>query len=35
MTVWARLEHPNILPFYGYCEDFGKYGASISPVSRL
>jgi hypothetical protein len=35
MRVWASLEHPNILPFYGYCEGFGKYGASISPVSYL
>jgi hypothetical protein len=35
MRVWASLTHDNILPFYGYCEEFGKYGASISPVSDL
>ncbi|PVF91280.1 kinase-like protein [Serendipita vermifera] len=31
MRVWASLEHENILPFHGYCRDFGAYGASISP----
>jgi hypothetical protein len=33
--LWALLEHPNILPFYGYAEDeqvFGLFGALISPV---
>lgn len=37
-TIWAQLNHPNILPFYGYAEDprlFGAFGALISPVSRL
>jgi hypothetical protein len=31
--VWWRLVHPNILPLYGYCENFGTFGAMISPVS--
>jgi len=33
-TVWEALEHPNILPFYGYADDteFEPFGAFISPV---
>lgn len=35
--VWEALEHPNILPFYGYAndEDFQPFGAFLSPVSFL
>ncbi|KAG8855287.1 hypothetical protein FRC20_000792 [Serendipita sp. 405] len=31
--VWARLDHPNILPLYGYAEDrlFHPLGALVSP----
>ncbi|PVF95333.1 kinase-like protein [Serendipita vermifera] len=29
--VWNSLCHDNILPFLGYCDQFGKYGALISP----
>ncbi|KIM22653.1 hypothetical protein M408DRAFT_282468 [Serendipita vermifera MAFF 305830] len=35
--VWASLNHPNILPLYGYAEDderFGQFGALISPWYR-
>ncbi|PVF95338.1 kinase-like protein [Serendipita vermifera] len=31
MRVWASLNHINILPFYGYSQGFGAYGALISP----
>jgi hypothetical protein len=34
--IWAAMEHPNIVPFYGYTESndkFGYLGALISPVS--
>jgi hypothetical protein len=33
--VWAGIDHDNIIPLYGYCigEEFGAYGALISPVS--
>ncbi|KIM23192.1 hypothetical protein M408DRAFT_321312, partial [Serendipita vermifera MAFF 305830] len=37
ITVWSSVDHPNILPFYGYTEDtvFGPFdapfGALISP----
>lgn len=30
-NVWFRLEHENILPLYGFCNDIGKYGALVSP----
>ncbi|KAG8815043.1 hypothetical protein FRC17_000879, partial [Serendipita sp. 399] len=32
-SVWSRLSHPNILPFYGICMDdeFGAFGALVSP----
>ncbi|PVF91773.1 kinase-like protein [Serendipita vermifera] len=29
--VWGCLKHKNILPLYGYVDDFGLYGALISP----
>lgn len=29
--IWGRLSHPNILPLYGFSDDFGNYGALISP----
>lgn len=31
--VWERLDHPNILPFYGHADDpeFEPFGAFISP----
>jgi hypothetical protein len=32
-AVWNSLSHDNILPFLGYCEDFGRYGALVYPVS--
>lgn len=34
--MWAWLQHPNILPLYGFAEAeeyYGPYGALISPVS--
>lgn len=37
-TIWAQLDHPNILPLYGYAEDemlFGAFGALISPVCSI
>ncbi|KIM23218.1 hypothetical protein M408DRAFT_332495 [Serendipita vermifera MAFF 305830] len=32
-SVWATIDHPNILPFYGYADEpsFGIFGALISP----
>ncbi|PVF95372.1 kinase-like protein [Serendipita vermifera] len=32
-SVWASLDHPNVLPLYGFCNDsdFDPYGAFISP----
>lgn len=35
--VWGRLDHPNIVPMYGFAEGeelFGPLGALISPVIR-
>jgi hypothetical protein len=32
-AVWNSLRQDNILTFLGYCDDFGKYGALVSPVS--
>jgi hypothetical protein len=35
--LWAALQHPNIVPLYGYVEDeqmFGLFGALISPVGN-
>jgi hypothetical protein len=38
--LWAALQHPNIVPLYGYAEDegdekmFGEFGALISPVGK-
>ena len=29
--IWWHLSHPNVLYLYGFCEEFGSYGASISP----
>ncbi|PVF91771.1 kinase-like protein [Serendipita vermifera] len=29
--VWGCLKHENILPLYGYVDDFGLHGALISP----
>lgn len=29
--MWWSLEHKNILPFLGYCSDFGDSVALISP----
>ncbi|PVF95317.1 kinase-like protein [Serendipita vermifera] len=31
LPIWCSLEHENILQIHGYSEDFGKYGAMISP----
>jgi serine/threonine protein kinase len=35
--VWAALNHPNILRFYGFAEDkaFEPFGALISPVRNI
>ena len=36
--IWATLDHPNILPLYGFTDDeelFQPFGALISPVSWL
>ncbi|KAG8811645.1 hypothetical protein FRC17_002369, partial [Serendipita sp. 399] len=32
-TIWAKLQHPNVLPLLGVClgDDFGLYGALVSP----
>lgn len=35
--VWAQVEHPNVVPLYGYTEEgenFGSFGALISQVSN-
>jgi hypothetical protein len=35
-TVWGRLRHPNVLPLYGFADDYELFqplGALISPVS--
>lgn len=29
--TWWKLKHGNILPLYGFAEDFGSYGALVSP----
>lgn len=29
--TWWKLDHVNILPLYGFAEDFGSYGALVSP----
>lgn len=29
--IWGSLNHCNILPLYGYCKEFGEFGALISP----
>jgi hypothetical protein len=37
LELWAGLQHPNIVPIYGYAEDekiFGPFGALISPVGK-
>jgi hypothetical protein len=37
-SVWGQVEHPNIIPLYGYTEEsdlFGPFGALISPVILL
>jgi hypothetical protein len=37
-AVWARLNHPNIIPLYGHTQGggiFGPYGSLISPVGCL
>jgi len=37
-TTWGTLDHPNILPLYGFADDeelFQPSGALISPVSWL
>ncbi|PVF91506.1 kinase-like protein, partial [Serendipita vermifera] len=31
IQVWGSLIHCNILPLYGQCENFGEFGALISP----
>lgn len=30
MLIWMHLNHPNIVPFYGVCNDFGPVPALIS-----
>ncbi|KIM33464.1 hypothetical protein M408DRAFT_154742 [Serendipita vermifera MAFF 305830] len=29
--AWWHLQHPNVLSLYGFSDEFGSYGASISP----
>lgn len=31
LTVWQRLDHPNILPLYGVTSDFGFYPSLVCP----
>ena len=32
LTWWTLNGHPNVLPLFGYAEEFGTFGAMVSPV---
>jgi hypothetical protein len=33
MEVWWKLDHPNIVPLWGYAGDMGSLPSMIAPVS--
>jgi hypothetical protein len=34
MDVWWKLDHPNVVPLWGYTDDMGPLPSMISPVGR-
>ena len=34
MDVWWKLDHPNVVPLWGYTDDMGPLPTMISPVGR-
>ncbi|KAJ7933913.1 kinase-like domain-containing protein, partial [Mycena leptocephala] len=34
-SLWAPLEHDNLLPFFGVCDDIAPYPVLISPLYKL
>lgn len=29
--MWQRLEHDNVIPLFGTCDDFGHYASLVCP----
>ncbi|KAJ7878664.1 kinase-like domain-containing protein, partial [Mycena leptocephala] len=34
-SIWAPLEHKNLVPFFGVCDDITPYPVLISPLYKL
>lgn len=34
LTVWSKMDHPNIVPLYGVTKDFGHLPGLVLPVYK-